>query len=98
MLFRKYHIVVFKDKQGSCKKFQLRGWFMVTLFLLMVGLTAGNVLLWQKYANHNRLEKGLNLAEKTVQEQHSSSPSPKRSSLFKRISTEFATSTPNFAS
>lgn len=69
MLFRKYHIVVFKDKQGSCKKFQLRGWFMVTLFFLMVGLTAGNVILWQKYANHNRLEKGLNLAEKTVQEQ-----------------------------
>lgn len=42
---------------------------MVTLFFLMVGLTAGNVILWQKYTNNTRLEKGLNLAEKTVQEQ-----------------------------
>lgn len=69
MLFRKYQIVVFKDKQGTCKKFQVRGWFIASLFLLMVGLTAGNVLLWEKYSNHARLEKGLTLAEKTVQEQ-----------------------------
>ncbi|SOB57090.1 Peptidase M23 [Pseudodesulfovibrio profundus] len=69
MLFRKYQIVVFKDKQGTCKKFQVRGWFIASLFLLMIGLTAGNVLLWEKYSNHARLEKGLTLAEKTVQEQ-----------------------------
>ena len=69
MLFRKYHIVVFKDKQGSCKKFQLRGWFIVTLFLLTVSMAAGNVILWKKYAQHSRVEQGLNIAEKTVQEQ-----------------------------
>ncbi|NDV20601.1 peptidoglycan DD-metalloendopeptidase family protein [Pseudodesulfovibrio sp. JC047] len=69
MLFRKYHIVVFKDKQGSCKKFQLRGWLVVTLFFLMVGMATGNVILWNKYAEHTRVEKGLNIAEKTVQEQ-----------------------------
>lgn len=69
MLFRKYQIVVFKDKQGTCKKFQVRGWFIAFLFIFMVGLTAGNVVLWEKYSNHARLEKGLTLAEKTVQEQ-----------------------------
>ncbi|WP_207259598.1 M23 family metallopeptidase [Desulfovibrio sp. Huiquan2017] len=69
MLFRKYHIVVFKDKQGSCKKFQLRGWFIVFLFFLTVSMAAGNVILWNKYAEHSRVEQGLNIAEKTVQEQ-----------------------------
>ena len=69
MLFRKYQIVVFKDKQGSCKKFQLRGWFIITFFFVMVGMAAGNAILWEKYNNHSRVEKGLNIAEKTVQEQ-----------------------------
>nr|WP_321257433.1 M23 family metallopeptidase [uncultured Pseudodesulfovibrio sp.] len=69
MLFRKYHIVVFKDKQGSCKKFQLRGWLIATLFFLMVGMATGNAILWKKYAQHSRVEQGLNIAEKTVQEQ-----------------------------
>jgi murein DD-endopeptidase MepM/ murein hydrolase activator NlpD len=69
MLFRKYHIVVFKDKQGACKKFQLRGWFIVFLLLLTVSMAAGNVILWNKYAEHSRIEQGLNIAEKTVQEQ-----------------------------
>ncbi|MEZ7196451.1 peptidoglycan DD-metalloendopeptidase family protein [Pseudodesulfovibrio karagichevae] len=69
MLFRKYHIVVFKDKQGSCKKFQLQGWFIVFLLLMTVSMAAGNVILWKKYAEHSRIEQGLNIAEKTVQEQ-----------------------------
>jgi len=71
MLFRKYHIVVFKDKQGSCRKFQLRGWVLASLFFLVVGLAAGNVVLWKKYVHNFRIEQGLNLAEKTVQEQKS---------------------------
>ncbi|KAB1443658.1 M23 family metallopeptidase [Pseudodesulfovibrio senegalensis] len=69
MLFRKYHIVVFKDKQGSCRKLQMRGWVMFTLFFLMVGLGAGNIILWNKYINQTGLEKTLSMAEKTVQEQ-----------------------------
>ncbi|OIQ51730.1 Murein DD-endopeptidase MepM [Pseudodesulfovibrio hydrargyri] len=69
MLFRKYHIVVFKDKQGSCKKFQLRGWFIIFLLFMTVSMAAGNVILWKKYAEHSRIEQGLNIAEKTVQEQ-----------------------------
>jgi len=87
MLFRKYHIVVFKDKQGSCKKFQLRGWVIVTLFLLTVSMAAGNVILWKKYAQHSRVEQGLNIAEKTVQEQKTQllSLSQKISSLQKNL-------------
>ncbi len=87
MLFKKYHIVVFKDKQGSCKKFQLRGWLIAALFFLMVGMGTGNVILWKKYANHSRVEKGLNIAEKTVQDQKTQllSLSQKISSLQKNL-------------
>ncbi|WP_147821268.1 M23 family metallopeptidase [Salidesulfovibrio onnuriiensis] len=69
MLSRKYHIVVFKDQQGSCRKLQLRGWVIFTLFFLMVALGAGNIILWNKYIHHSQLEKNLGTAEKTVQEQ-----------------------------
>ncbi len=69
MLSRKYHIVVFKDKQGSCRKLQLRGWVIFTLFFLMIALGAGNVILWNEYIHHSQLEKNLGMAEKTVQEQ-----------------------------
>lgn len=69
MLFRKYHIVVFKDKQGSCRKLQLRGWVIFTLFFLMITLGAGNIILWNKYITHSNIEKNLGVAEKTVQEQ-----------------------------
>ena len=87
MLFRKYQIVVFKDQQGSCKKFQLRGWVIVMLFLLTVSMAAGNVVLWNKYAQHSRVEQGLNIAEKTVQEQKTQllSLSQKISSLQKNL-------------
>ena len=87
MLFRKYQIVVFKDQQGSCKKFQLRGWVIVMLFLLTVSMAAGNVVLWNKYAQHSRVEQGLNMAEKTVQEQKTQllSLSQKISSLQKNL-------------
>lgn len=39
------------------------------LFLMTVSMAAGNVILWNKYAEHSRIEQGLNIAEKTVQEQ-----------------------------
>ncbi|WP_419788075.1 peptidoglycan DD-metalloendopeptidase family protein [Pseudodesulfovibrio sp.] len=71
MLFRKYHIVVFKDKQGSCRKFQMRGWVIASLFIIVAGLAAGNFVLWKKYVHNFRIEQGLNRAEKTVQEQKS---------------------------
>lgn len=69
MLFRKYQVVVFKDKQGSCRKFQVRGWTVFALFFLMLSLAAGNLILWDYYSGHARLERGLTASTKTVQEQ-----------------------------
>ncbi|MDY0306238.1 MAG: M23 family metallopeptidase [Desulfovibrio aminophilus] len=69
MLFKKYHIVVFKDKRGSCSKLQLRGWTLFTLILILAGLTAGNVFLLRYYYSHERLQRDLELSERTLQEQ-----------------------------
>lgn len=69
MLFRKYQVVVFKDKQGSCRKFQVRGWTVIALSFLMLALAAGNVFLWDYYTGHARMERGLIESTKTVQEQ-----------------------------
>jgi murein DD-endopeptidase MepM/ murein hydrolase activator NlpD len=69
MFFRKYHIVVFKDRQGSCRKFQIRGWMICFLLVLMAALAGGNVYLWEYYGNHASLERGLAISEKIVQEQ-----------------------------
>ncbi|MGE4505064.1 MAG: peptidoglycan DD-metalloendopeptidase family protein [Desulfovibrionaceae bacterium] len=69
MLFRRYQIVVFKDRQGSCRKFQVRGWMVFAVLFLMVALAAGNVVLWDYYTSHNKLQRGLAETSKTVQEQ-----------------------------
>lgn len=69
MLFRKYHIVVFRDHEGCCRKFRMRGWVCAFLFLLIVGLGAGNVFLWQFYQSHSALTTLLAGSNKTVEEQ-----------------------------
>lgn len=69
MLFRKYHIVIFKDRLGSCRKLQVRGWVIFTFFLLTAALVAGNIYFWNFFGGHSRLEKSLSHSEKTIQEQ-----------------------------
>lgn len=69
MLFKKYHIVIFKDKQGTCRKMGIRGGVFLLFFLLFAGMAAGNVYLWKHYAKSIKVEKDLNLAEKTIHEQ-----------------------------
>lgn len=87
MLFKKYHIVVFKDKKGTCRKLQLRGWALFGLLLLLGLLAAGNVFLLNYYSSHERLQQTLDVAEKTVQEQKTQllSLSQKLSSLQKNL-------------
>lgn len=69
MFLKKYHIVIFKDKKGSCSKIQLRGWALCSLLLVLGLLAAGNVLLLRYYLSHEQLEKNLELSEKTLEEQ-----------------------------
>lgn len=69
MLFQKYHIVIFSDNKGSCRKLRLRGGILVGLFLLFGALTAGNVWLWRQASSRPDLTGRLELAERTTSDQ-----------------------------
>jgi len=71
MLFGKFHIVVFREKRGSTRKLQLRGWMLLGIALLLVGLFAGNILLLTGAYTSGSLERSLNLTEKSATEQKS---------------------------
>ena len=55
MLFKKYHIVIFKEDGQQHRNLHLRGWLGAGLFLLVAALTAGNIYLWQFYAKKQTL-------------------------------------------
>ncbi len=69
MLFRKYHIVVFRDNQGVCRKLRLRGWVVAFFVLLVAGLVAGNVHFWRYFLTYHQVQKRLFNSEKTVEDQ-----------------------------
>lgn len=69
MLFRKYHIVVFKDNEGISRKFNLRGWMGLAILGLTCLIIGSNVFFWNYFVSYNTLEGSYCDAEKTVQEQ-----------------------------
>ncbi len=71
MLLKKYHIVVFKDNEGVCKKLYIRGWVLFALFGLFISLVAGNVHFWSYFADYTYVQSRLAKSEKTVDEQKS---------------------------
>lgn len=71
MLLRKYHIVVFKDNEGVCKKIHVRGWLAFAFLGLVVSLIAGNIHFWSYFADYKLVQSRLGHSEKTVEEQKS---------------------------
>ncbi len=71
MLLKKYHIVVFKDNEGVCKKLHIRGWVLFAVFGLLVSLVAGNIHFWSYFADYTYVQSRLSKSEKTVDEQKS---------------------------
>jgi murein DD-endopeptidase MepM/ murein hydrolase activator NlpD len=71
MLFGRYHIVVFREKRGSTRKIQLRGWTILGLAVFLLLLVAGNLVLLKNAATSGSLERSLNLTEKSAHEQKS---------------------------
>jgi len=71
MLLRKYHVVVFKDNEGMCRKLHVRGWVVFALFGLLLSLVAGNIHFWSYFANYKLVQSRLVDSEKTVEEQKS---------------------------
>lgn len=67
-MFKNYHIVIFKDRDGGFRNLRLRGWFGILLFLLIVGLTGLNIYLWNHYDRARSLEIELASAQRAVQD------------------------------
>ncbi|MDR2050455.1 MAG: M23 family metallopeptidase [Deltaproteobacteria bacterium] len=70
MLFKKYHILILRDREGGSSQLRLRGWVGVFLFLLLVGFAASTIYLWGFHYRSQILEKQLTGAEKTIKEQN----------------------------
>ena len=70
MLFRKYHIVIFKEGHGDCRNILLRGWLGAGLFLLIAALAGGNIYFFKYFAKSSSLERQLSQSEKMVEEQN----------------------------
>ncbi len=69
MLFKKYHIVVFKDDEGACRTLRLRGWLLVALVGVFGLLIAANVHFFRYFNTYYALESNLGASEKTIAEQ-----------------------------
>lgn len=69
MLFKKYHVVVFRE-QGKHRTFFLGGWVVPLLILVFLGLAAGNVYLFRYVPRTNALEASLRQSEKVLDEQN----------------------------
>ncbi|WP_291323361.1 M23 family metallopeptidase [Desulfonatronospira sp.] len=69
MLFKKYQLVVFKDKNGSCSTFSLRGWLILFTLLLFVAMAGSNFYLWQYYQEHRIVSRQLDRSKDTVNSQ-----------------------------
>ena len=70
MLFKKYQIVIFKDREGVCSQVRLRGWLGMAALLLLLGMAGGGFYLWSYYPRSLALEHQLAEAQKSVQEQN----------------------------
>ncbi|MDL2307842.1 M23 family metallopeptidase [Desulfovibrio sp. OttesenSCG-928-C06] len=70
MIFRKYHIVIFRDNECASSQVKLRGWIFVFLFLLLAGLATSTVYLWGYQYKTTYLNSKLDEATKTIQDQN----------------------------
>jgi murein DD-endopeptidase MepM/ murein hydrolase activator NlpD len=69
MISQKYQIVIFKDKQGSCRKFCLRGWTALFILLVVIVLLGTNIYLWRNFQKFRSIEKQLTFSRALVQKQ-----------------------------
>lgn len=69
MLLRKYHVVVFKDDHGTCRKIRLSGWMFAAVAGLLGVLVLGNLFFLQSLTGKEYIEENAEEAQKQVQEQ-----------------------------
>jgi murein DD-endopeptidase MepM/ murein hydrolase activator NlpD len=68
-LFKNYHVVIFKDREGGFRNLRLRGWLAPILFLLVLALAGTNIYLLNFYNKSLVLEHSLEEAQKTIRNQ-----------------------------
>lgn len=69
MLFNKYHIVIFRDKEGISRQMKMRGGIILFFILLLAGFAAATVHLWGIQYRSRYLDNQLSEASKTIQDQ-----------------------------
>ncbi len=69
MLFKKYQLVIFKDKHGSCSSLTLPRWLLILGTFMVLAIIGSNIYLWHFFQEHRNLESQLHQAENTVQSQ-----------------------------
>ena len=69
MLFRKYHLVVFRADKASCQKFKIKAWMLALAVALILGMGAGNIFLWHYAAGYTMMTQELEEAKKTLSDQ-----------------------------
>lgn len=69
MLFGKYHIVILRERGGSCRNLFMRGWCGIAGVLFVASLMGLTIWLAGKYLHTYEVEQRLAEAEKTIEEQ-----------------------------
>ena len=65
-MFKNYHIVIFKDREGGFRNLRLRGWLGAALCLLVAALAGTNIYLLGFYSKSLALEHELEEAQKII--------------------------------
>lgn len=69
MFFRSYHVVVFKDNQGACRKLRLKGWMFFAAAGLLLLLLAGNLVYLRSLTGFRYAQQSVTEAQKKVRDQ-----------------------------
>ncbi|MDL2291394.1 peptidase M24, partial [Desulfovibrio sp. OttesenSCG-928-F20] len=70
-MFKNYHIVIFKDREGAFRKLRLGGWIGAGLLLLLAALTVVGLSFWNFYTRTQNLEQELADSQKQLRAQES---------------------------
>jgi murein DD-endopeptidase MepM/ murein hydrolase activator NlpD len=68
-MFKNYHIVIFKDREGGFRKLRLRGWFGLFCFLLLSGSAGSAIYFFSYYTESAILRHRLAEANRLLREQ-----------------------------
>ena len=68
-MFKNYHIIIFKDREGVFRNLRFRGWILLALLVVMGSLAGLSLYLWEQHSRAKQLEYELEEARRTIQTQ-----------------------------